>query len=104
MHYVQERVPYKKRTGKTQPARKNELKFECDICRSTFEEMDQLREHLSIHTGEKRHNCDMCNKQFRFRSALNRHKGAVHTEQTFKYKSALFLRGHSKAKHDRPSE
>ena len=83
---------------------KNELKFECDICRSTFEGKDQLRDHLGIHTGEKRHNCDMCNKKIRFRSALNRHKGAVHTEQTFKYKSALYLRRHSKAKHDRPSE
>lgn len=104
MHYVQERVPHKKRTRKTQSARKNELKFECDICRSTFEGKDQLRDHLGIHTGEKRHNCDMCNKKNRFRSALNRHKGAVHTEQTFKYKSALYLRRHSKAKHDRPSE
>jgi hypothetical protein len=83
---------------------KNELKFECDICRSTLEEKNQLRDHLCIHTGEKRHNCDMCNKKFRFKSVLNRHKGAVHTEQTFKYKSALYLRRHSKAKHDRPSE
>ena len=32
---------------------KNELKFECDICRSTFEEKDQLRDHLGIYTGEK---------------------------------------------------
>ena len=55
----------------------NVLKFECYICRSTFEENDQLRDHLGIHTGEKRHNCDMCNmeKKLRFRSALNRHKG-----------------------------
>ena len=46
----------------------------------------------------------MCNKKIRFRSAFNRYKGAVHTEQAFKYKCALYLRRHSKAKHDRPSE
>ena len=77
MHYVQERDPHKKRTRRTQLARQNVLKFECYICRSTFEENYQLRDHLGIHTGEKRHNCDMCNmeKKLRFRSALNRHKG-----------------------------
>ena len=48
----------------------NELKFECYICRSTFEEKNQLRDHLGIHTGEKRHNGDMCNKKLRCRSAL----------------------------------
>ena len=76
MYYVQKRVPHKKRTRKTQQAReKNELKFERYICRSTFEEKDQLRDHLGIHAGEKRHNCDMCNRKLIFRSALNRHKG-----------------------------
>ena len=54
---------------------KNELKFECYICRTTFEEKNQLRDHLGIHAGEKRHNCDMCNRKLIFRSALNRHKG-----------------------------
>ena len=58
MYYVQEIVPHKKRTRKTQPARKNELKFECYICRSTFEEKGQLRDHLGIHTGKQRHKCD----------------------------------------------
>ena len=66
---------HKKRTRKAQQARKNELKFEYYICRTTFEEKNQLRDHLGIHAGEIRHNCDMCNRKLIFRSALNRHKG-----------------------------
>uniref|UniRef100_A0A1Y1JYE7 C2H2-type domain-containing protein n=1 Tax=Photinus pyralis TaxID=7054 RepID=A0A1Y1JYE7_PHOPY len=38
--------------------------YQCSICASTFTRTIHLKRHMLIHTGEKRFNCDICNKSF----------------------------------------
>ena len=39
--------------------------------------MDKLTDHNRIHTGEKQHNCEICEKAFRLSTNLTLHK--LHT-------------------------
>jgi len=46
----------------------------CDYCPKTFSTEYFLKQHLTIHTGEKPHSCDLCSMKFRLKSTLRIHK------------------------------
>jgi KRAB domain-containing zinc finger protein len=40
----------------------------CDICEKTFIQRSSLNTHMSKHTGEKTHICQMCDEAISLRS------------------------------------
>lgn len=42
----------------------------CDQCNRTFREKGTLREHIRIHTGDMPFECEFCGKRFRFKGVL----------------------------------
>ncbi|XP_052746348.1 zinc finger protein interacting with ribonucleoprotein K [Bicyclus anynana] len=54
---------------------KNKL---CDTCGKAFSSKKDLREHESVHTGERPLKCDICGDSFRQSGALYTHKRRVH--------------------------
>lgn len=55
------------------------LKYACEVdkCGRRFAFAEDLKNHLSYHTGERR-SCDLCDKTFVYSSSLKKHKKAIH--------------------------
>lgn len=45
----------------------------CDFCDKNFARLDHLIDHKRKHTGEKPYDCDICGKKFSRLSSLNKH-------------------------------
>ena len=58
--------------------------FTCDVCLKEFRFKSSLLDHRMIHTGERRHKCASCNEKFVRRSQLKRHEGIHVTVKPFK--------------------
>uniref|UniRef100_A0A8D9F501 Zinc finger protein 85 n=1 Tax=Cacopsylla melanoneura TaxID=428564 RepID=A0A8D9F501_9HEMI len=54
--------------------------FKCPECGALLKNVWSLREHIMIHTGERPHICQICNKSFRNRGKLNVHGKRVHEQ------------------------
>jgi len=52
--------------------------YACKVCSKTFRIKFKLRNHMTVHTGEKPHSCPFCDKKFNFETSLRRHK-RIHT-------------------------
>jgi len=55
-----------------------ERRFNCQLCDKRFKHISTLRSHEQIHTGERRYICQICDKRFTQISSLCRHK-IMHT-------------------------
>ncbi|XP_046581379.1 mucin-6-like isoform X1 [Haliotis rubra] len=52
--------------------------FSCSHCGKKFSDQSNLRQHLNIHTGERKFTCDICSKSFRQKAHLQSHM-IIHT-------------------------
>lgn len=50
-----------------------ERPHKCNICNRGFTQLHVLKRHMLIHTGEKPYSCKVCNKSFRQASHLKLH-------------------------------
>ena len=57
---------------KTQRTRSTRKKANCIYC-SSLVFLDHMKEHMTVHTGERPHQCTVCTKSFSRSSTLNRH-------------------------------
>ncbi|XP_066246590.1 zinc finger protein OZF-like [Euwallacea similis] len=49
--------------------------YVCEYCSKIFKSFKNLRDHLSrVHSGDKKHSCDICSKKFKLRYLLEHHK------------------------------
>ena len=63
-----------------QISHRHEKPFTCDICEKVFKERRELSRHKLIHDGGKPYACDTCQKTFKYRSNLNTHK-VIHSDE-----------------------
>ena len=52
--------------------------FACPLCPKTMKRKDHMKDHILIHTGEKRFFCTICHRFFNRKSSLNRHIEKTH--------------------------
>jgi uncharacterized Zn-finger protein len=52
---------------------KNDRKFQCSLCGSTFNRLGALRYHEKTHRQERSHACNICNKSFLAKYDLTKH-------------------------------
>ena len=60
---------------------------QCQICNKQFSSDRTLKNHLSLHTGEKTHRCEICGENFRLRMSLRRHHLNKHPGESSTSKS-----------------
>lgn len=58
------------------------FKFKCAYCEKQFIHGADLKDHETIHTGEKIRQCDECDEQFTTRDKLKTHKEIYHGKPT----------------------
>ena len=58
--------------------RRSSVLAQCSVCLKHMSSRTNLRKHMEIHTGQRNYQCDVCNKKFRRKHHLNRHKKAIH--------------------------
>ena len=54
-------------------------KHACDLCHKQFVNKWVLKRHLLLHSGEKPYDCDACHKTFTLKSHLTKH--LLHTDK-----------------------
>ncbi|KAI1295611.1 putative zinc finger protein [Halotydeus destructor] len=52
--------------------------YSCEVCLKTFGRRALLRRHMSVHSGEKDHQCDACDYASSHKSNLDRHLKRIH--------------------------
>lgn len=55
--------------------------YYCHICEKQFQGATDLKRHLLIHSDERPHICDKCNKAFRQLSSLKSHTASIHSNE-----------------------
>lgn len=62
-------------------AKKSRKCYICDICQKEFRGKSDLSKHKLIHTSEKPYKCDLCNKTYRQEVNLRNHITSAHKKQ-----------------------
>ncbi|KAL9700491.1 hypothetical protein quinque_003932 [Culex quinquefasciatus] len=73
----------------------------CDTCGLQFKDVTALRSHLRSHADVRNFKCPDCDKTFKFRKDVVRHKKAVHANERFtcKYCSKSYVRNDKLRQH-----
>ena len=50
----------------------------CEVCTKMLKNREQLRQHLKTHSEEKKFECNVCLKRFKWDTSLNTHVQAAH--------------------------
>ena len=48
--------------------------FKCSLCGRELSSMQNLKEHESMHNGDKPYKCSLCNAKYRYCSQLSNHR------------------------------
>ena len=70
-------LEYKSKMAETMKIRK-EVRTQCNVCNKEFKEKSKLNRHLLVHTGERPHKCPVCEKAFSVDYNLRTHM-RIHT-------------------------
>ena len=73
---------------------------ECDICKKTFSQKNNLVQHFRIHLGEKPYGCANCGKWFTHIAARNQHLRTHHKELSKEEQSELKCKIQKSIVHD----
>ena len=57
---------------------KRKREHECDVCEKAFRYPSGLAEHMRTHTNEKPYECDVCKKRYRYAQSLRYHTRTQH--------------------------
>ena len=57
---------------------KRKIGHECDVCEKVFRYPSGLAEHMRTHTNEKPYECDVCKKRYRYAQSLRYHTRTQH--------------------------
>ena len=61
--------------------------FTCAVCAKGFKLKHNLKQHMSIHTGDRPYACQFCQKKFRRKHHLERHAFTKHGRRVFEEQS-----------------
>ena len=67
-------------TFKKKGVKRKRTQHECDVCEKMFRYPSGLAEHMRTHTNEKPYECDVCDKAFRQYGHLHKHM-RIHTNE-----------------------
>ena len=57
---------------------KRKIGHECDVCEKVFRYPSQLTRHMRTHTKELQYKCDVCEKRYRYAQSLRYHMRTQH--------------------------
>ena len=76
--------------NESQPKPKRNKDFECDKCKSVFEDKVQLSAHLKkVHLNEKPYQCSVCKRQFSLKVKLQKHVIKFHQPQLSQFSQKM---------------
>ncbi|CAL6351285.1 unnamed protein product [Bathycoccus prasinos] len=58
--------------------RKRTHQHECNVCEKVFRYPSQLTRHMRTHTKELQYKCDVCEKRYRYAQSLRYHMRTQH--------------------------
>ena len=73
-----EKMRKEKTATKRGEKRKRTQQHECDVCEKVFRYPSDLTRHMRTHANETPYECDVCEKRFRHSSNLKRHMRTQH--------------------------
>ena len=74
----------------SQPKPKRNKNFDCDKCKSVFEDKVQLNAHLKkVHLNEKPYQCSVCKRQFSLKVKLQKHVIKFHQPQLSQFSQKM---------------
>ena len=72
------------------PTPKRNKNFDCDKCKSVFEDKVQLKAHLKkVHLNEKPYQCSVCKRQFSLKVKLQKHVIKFHQPQLSQFSQKM---------------
>jgi KRAB domain-containing zinc finger protein len=68
-------------------------KYKCSFCSKNFHQISILKDHVAQHSGQKIHQCRVCEKTFRNAGRKRLHERKIHSDEYEKNLKPIYLRG-----------